>query len=381
MTTALVMSGGGARGAYQAGVLQGLVDLGMLAGSDGFEVIVGSSAGAINGAVLAGHAGDYPKGVEKLLEVWGSIEPQQVFRTDLRSLGGIGARWIRDLSFGGTLRRVAPKSLLDTAPLRDLLEEHISFDAIDQRVDEGALRAFALPATDLYTADGVVFLDAAPDVPLWKRGRWSVERVRIRAEHVMASSAIPLFFPTVEIEGRHFGDGSVRNTAPLSPAINLGADRILAIGVRQPVTETGRVRHSRPPSIAQVAGALLDAVMLDAVGVDVEHSERVNRSVIAAPTAVGQETFRWVEVLWLSPTRHFHEIASEFAGSIPPIIRYLMRGLGSDEETTELASYLLFDAEFCRRLIDIGRADVEARADELRRFMAGDTLAPQDASA
>jgi NTE family protein len=274
---------------------------------------------------------------------------------------------------------VAPKSLLDTAPLRELLEERISFEDIDRRVDEGVLRAFALPATDLYTADGVVFLDAATDVPLWKRGRWSVERVRIRAEHVMASSAIPLFFPSIEIEGRHFGDGSIRNTAPLSPAINLGADRILAIGVRQPVTETGRVRHSRPPSIAQVAGALLDAVMLDSVGVDVEHSERVNRSVIVAPDKAdkaGEHSFRWVDVLWLSPRRHFHEIASEFAGRIPPIIRYLMRGLGSDEETTELASYLLFDAEFCGRLVEIGREDALARGDELRSFMTGASLPP-----
>jgi NTE family protein len=221
----------------------------------------------------------------------------------------------------------------------------------------------------------VVFLDALPAVPLWKRGRWSVERVRIRVDHVMASSAIPVFFPSVAIDGRHFGDGSIRNTAPLSPAINLGADRILAIGVRQPTAETGRVRHGQPPSIAQVAGALLDAVLLDAIGVDVEHSERVNRSVIAAPAAGSEQTFRRVDVLWLSPTRHFHEIAREFAGRIPPVLRYMMRGLGADEETTELASYLLFDGSFCRRLIEVGREDVAARADEIGEFMAGKPFA------
>ena len=242
MNTALVLSGGGARGAYQAGVLQGLAELGLAVSAEGFDILVGSSAGAINGAMLAAQADDFPGAANRLAEVWSAIEPQHVFRTDLRSLGGIGARWFRDLSFGGAMRRVGPKSLLDTAPLRELLREWIPFEAIDGHVHQGQLRAFALPATDLYTADGVVFLDAPAEVPLWKRGRWSIERARIRVEHVMASSAIPVFFPSVEIEGRHFGDGSVRNTAPLSPAINLGADRILAIGVRQPSTETGRVR-------------------------------------------------------------------------------------------------------------------------------------------
>jgi len=367
--TALVLSGGGARGAYQVGVLQGLLELGLVGDGGGFDILLGSSAGAINASILAAHAQYLRGGVGRLTELWSSIEPQQVFRTDLRSLGGIGASWVRDLSFGGLLRRVAPKSLLDTTPLRELLSEVVPFEQIDRNIESGTLGAFAIPATDLYTADGVVFLDAPPDVPLWKRGRWSVERTRIGVDHVMASSAIPIFFPTIEIEGRHLGDGSVRNTAPLSPAINLGADRIIAIGVRQPAVETGKLPRIKPPSIAQVAGALLDAVMLDAVGVDVEHSERVNSSLVAAPDGGPGQPFRWVDVLWLSPTRHFHDIAREFSDRIPRILRYLMRGLGSDEETTELASYLLFDAGFCGRLIELGKADVEARKEDVRAFL------------
>lgn len=368
--TALVLSGGGARGAYQVGVLQGLLDLGCLRDGAGFEVLVGSSAGAINAAMLAAHAQHPEQGVSRLAELWGAIEPHQVFRTDLRSMGGIGARWIRDLSFGGLLRRVAPKSLLDTAPLRELLGSVVPFDQIDANVERGALYAFAVPATDLYTADGIVFVDALADVPLWKLGRWSVERTRIRVDHVMASSAIPIFFPSVAIDGRHLGDGSVRNTAPLSPAIHLGADRIVAIGVRQPAVETGTLPRVKPPSIAQVAGALLDAVMLDAIGVDVEHSRRVNQSVMACPAPGPGQPFRLVEVLWLSPSRHFHDIAEEFSDRIPGILRYLMRGLGSDEETTELASYLLFDAAFCQRLIEIGRADVAAQGQQVRDFLS-----------
>lgn len=368
--TALVLSGGGARGAYQAGVLSGLMELGLLPAHGGFDVLVGSSAGALNAGLLAAYANELDVGVARLVDLWRGIEPQQVFRTDLLSLGGIGLRWVRDLSFGGLLRRSGAKSLLDTRPLRGFLLETIPFARIAENVAAGRLGALAVTATDLYTADGVVFLDTPADVPLWKRGRFSIERTRIGVEHLMASSAIPVFFPSIEIGGRYFGDGSVRNTAPLSPAINLGAERIVAIGVRQPATETGTVLHDKPPSIAQVAGALLDAVMLDAIGVDVEHSERVNRSVIAAPSDVADEPFRRVDVLWLSPSRHFSAIARDFADRIPPVVRYLMRGLGTDEETTELASYLLFDAAFCGSLVDLGRADVLQQRDDVRAFLA-----------
>jgi len=367
--TAIVLSGGGARGAYQAGVLSGLVEEGLLrGGAGGFDILVGSSAGAINAGMLAAYANEPEAGIARTVDLWKAIEAQQVFRTDMRSLSGIGLRWVRDLSFGGLLRRTGARSLLDTAPLREFLAETIPFERIDENIAAGHLGALAIPATDLYTADGVVFLDAPPDVPLWERGRWSIERTRIGVDRLMASSAIPVFFPSIEIDGRHFGDGSVRNTAPLSPAINLGAERIIAIGVRQPATETGLVRRSKPPSIAQVAGALLDAVMLDAIGVDVEHSGRINTSVVASPS---EKSFRWIDVLWLSPSQDFGSLAREFADRIPPIVRYLMRGLGTDEETGELASYLLFDPEFCGRLVDLGRADVAERRDEIHSFLEG----------
>lgn len=370
--TALVLSGGGARGAYQAGVLRGLLDLGLLRGDARADVIVGASAGALNGAGLAASADDPEAGVATLERLWSTIEPQRVFRTDVRSLGGIGARWVRDLSFGGMLRHVAPKALLDTAPLRTLLSEHVRFERIDAHVESGALHAFAIPATNLYTADGVFFVDTRADVPLWRRGRFSVERTQIRVEHLMASSAIPVFFPSVEIEGRHFGDGSIRNTAPLSPAIHLGAERIVAIGVRragQPPEKAAAGRRA-PPTIAQIAGALLDAVMLDAIEVDVEHSDRVNSSVLGCVTGDPRKPFRWIDVLWLAPSCGFAKLAAEFADHIPAVVRYLMRGLGPDDATSELTSYLLFDAVYCKRLMEIGRSDVQARRDEILAFFA-----------
>jgi NTE family protein len=378
--TALVLSGGGARGAYQVGVLQGLRELGVLGDEHPVAILVGSSAGSLNAGALAAYIDRPDEGLARLESIWTEIEPSQVFRTDLRSLGGIGARWVRDLSFGGLMRRVAPKALLDTAPLRELLTSRLPFAQIESNVEAGRLGALAIPATNLHTGDGVIFVACPDSTPLWRRGRWSVERTRIGAPHLMASSAIPIFFPSVEIEGRHLGDGSIRNTAPLSPAIHLGADRILAIGVRRAGLSPERARAGRraAPTIAEIAGALLDAVMLDAIEVDVEHSGRINQSVLAAPTPHAEHPFRWVDVLWISPSRSFREVAAALEHRIPPIVRYLMRGLGPDDATTELASYLLFDGEFCRQLVEVGRADVEARRDEIAAFLRAPVRAPTE---
>jgi NTE family protein len=368
--SALVLSGGGARGAYQAGVLRGLADLGALPG--GFSILVGSSAGSINAGVLAAHADDFGKGVGQLERVWGQLRPQQVFRTDVRSLGTTGVRWAWDLTLGGAIGRVAPKSLLDTTPLRRLLERRVPFRQIKANVERGLLDAIAVAATDLHTTEGVIFLHAAGGTPLWRRRRWRVEPTELRVDHLMASSAIPVFFPSVEVEGRYFGDGCIRNTTPLSPAINLGAERIIAVGVRGP-RRNGRLRSSPsgPPSLAEIAGVLLDAVMLDSIEVDVEHSERVNDSVLTCRTTDRANPFREIDVLWLRPSVSLSAIAAEMEDRIPAVVRYLMRGLGSDEAIIELASYLLFDAKFCGRLIEIGRADVEASRDEIEAFLSG----------
>jgi NTE family protein len=364
-----VLSGGGARGAYQVGVLRGLLDLGLFTDRGPFDILVGASAGAINATTLAASADRFAEGVLGLQEFWSALRSQQVIRTDLRSLSGIGARWVRDLSFGGVFGHVTPKSLLDTAPLRDFLLRSIPFHRIDAVLATGALHALAVLATDLYTSHGVVFVHGVPEVALWRRSWARVERSRIGVEHLMASSAIPVFFPSVEIDGRHYGDGCVRNTSPLSPAINLGAERIVAIGVRAPDGATPEPAHSIPPTIAQIAGVLLDAVMLDAIEVDIEHSERVNTSVLASGADNGSP-FRQVDVLWLSPSCAIGTIAAEMSDRIPRIVRYLMRGLGTDESTRELASYLLFDGAFCSRLIELGRADVTAREAEIRAFFA-----------
>jgi NTE family protein len=251
----------------------------------------------------------------------------------------------------------------------------VPFERIATNVAAGTLRALALIATDLHTSNGVVFLEATPETPSWVRRRWQIEQTRIGVDHLMASSAIPIFFPPVRVDGRWFGDGSIRNTAPLSPAIHLGADRIVAIGVSGP--PPARATRSRPPAptVAEIAGVLLDAVMLDALEVDVEHAERVNMSVLHCPTGDAAQPFRRVEVLWLRPSERIRELAAEHAHRIPRLVRYLMRGLGPDPAITELTSYLLFDPGFCGQLLELGRSDVAAERDRIKGFFA---LAPTE---
>jgi NTE family protein len=198
-----------------------------------------------------------------------------------------------------------------------------------------------------------------------------VERTRIRVEHLLASSAIPIFFPAVAIGGRWFGDGSIRNTTPLSPAINLGAERIIAIGVSGPSPGEHEREARRAPTIARIAGVLLDAVMLDAIEVDVEHSERVNRSVLHCPTDDPAQPVRPVDVLWIRPSRQIRRLAAQLAHRVPPLVRYLLRGLGSDAAVSELTSYLLFDEEFCGRLVELGERDVRAERERIAEFFAG----------
>ena len=371
--TALVLSGGGARGAYQAGVLHGLLEIGCLARDrSNVELFVGSSAGAINVGLLGATADRCAEGIERMVALWCGLTADQVFRTDVVSLGTIGLRWVRDLTFGGLVGHVTGKSLLDTAPLRRLIGAQFHRGRIAANIAAGVVRAVAVAATDLYSGSGVLFVEGAPDLAFWSRSHWSIERARLQVEHFMASSAIPIFFPSVRVGNRHFADGCIRNTAPLAPAIQLGADKIVAIGVRgEPAPSVDDGRRRPAPTIAHVAGVLLDAVLLDAIEADIEHSARVNTSVLRwGGTSANPEDFREIDVLWLRPSTSIATIAAELADHIPAVVRYLLRGLGSDEATRDLASYLLFDKAFCGRLVELGHSDVLAGRAAIERFFA-----------
>jgi NTE family protein len=333
---------------------------------------VGTSAGSINSATLAAYADRVDIGVDEMVKVWSRVRSDQVFHTDPLSIGKTAWQWIRDLSFGGLLGGVRPKALLNTAPLRRTLGR-IPLERVAGHIAANRLKALAVCATNYYTSNGVLFLQGVQSLPHWERARYEVETAEIALDHLLASSAIPIFFPAVEIGGRHFGDGCIRNTAPLSPAIQLGATKIVAVGVRESLSRVKlpsdahrtNGKAKKPPSLATVAGVLLDAVMIDAIEVDIDHCTRINRSVVRL-----EGDFRPIDVLWLRPTTSFASLATQLENHIPWLIHYLLRGLGDDEATAELASYLLFDTTFCNRLIDQGVADVIAQEAEIRAFFA-----------
>lgn len=359
--SALVLSGGGARGAYQAGVLYGLLEKGLLPGGpSAFKILVGTSAGSIHATALAAHADNFQHGVTELMDVWTRIHAKHVFRTSRMSTLRTAISWGKDLALGGLMGGVKPKSLLDPSPLPRMLSR-IPFSRISSQIEAGNLKALAVPATEYFSNESVVFLQGQPGLPTWHKQRVRVETTEIGLQHILASSAIPMFFPTVKLGGYHYGDGCIRNVTPLAPAIRLGANKILAIGVH----EKAPVAEDRIPMVADVASTLLNAVMLDGMERDVAHCKRISASLKTKP----QEGFRPVDVLWLSPTQPIAPIARELMSRIPAQIRYLLRGLGGDQSTAELASYLLFHPDFCGRLVQLGRQDVERQAKELEEFL------------
>jgi len=341
--------------------LFGLLERGIIAeGPSPFPILVGTSAGSIHATAIAAWADEFDRAIHELYGVWSSIQARHVFRTDLGSLIKLTYRWARDLGFGGMLGGVTPKSLLDTSPLPRLLSR-IPYHRISRSIENGHLTGLAIPATEYYSNDSVIFLEGHEDLPAWSKQRARVEKTKIGIQHIMASSAIPMIFPTVRLNGSHFGDGCLRNTTPLGPAIRLGADKILAIGVHEPAG----VAETRVPMVADVASTILDAIMMDAMEKDVAHCQRINANV--KPNG---KDFRKVDVMWLSPSRAVAPLARELMTRIPPQIRYLLHGLGGDRASAELASYLLFHPDFCSLLLKLGRMDVLLREKEIRDFLS-----------
>ena len=286
--TALVLSGGGARGAYQVGALRGLHELLHGQRSLPFPILVGASAGSITNAVLGAHAADFPLAVGKLVDFWGGLKPEQVFRTDARTLMRVGLSWAADLSLGNWIGTGHGRSLLVNDPLRDLLHERLDMAALGRSVERGLLRGFALTTTSYHTGLAVTFFDGVGSIEPWARSTRIGIRQHLSIDHVMASSSIPFFFPAVSIGGTYYADGCIRLTAPLSPAIHMGADRILAIGVRyprapDPASSAPQARDDRYPATADTAGLLLNALFLEALESDVERMERINRTVDLLP--------------------------------------------------------------------------------------------------
>jgi NTE family protein len=369
---ALVLTGGGARSAYQVGVLRALAEI-LPRARNPFQIIVGTSAGAVAASVLAAEAHVWREGVAGLLRVWSNFRTGQVFHVDAPHVVRSGLHWVLSLISGGLILS-PPKSLLETGPLKALLAREIDCNGIRRSIARGHLRACALCATSYATGQSVAFFDGVPEVSEWTRAQHMGRRSELSQETIRASIAIPLLFTPVKLGDEYFGDGSMRQLNPLSPAVHLGADRLLILGVRSP--HSSGVDAARPatmPSPGEVLGFMLDTLFTDQIYGDLEHIDRMNQLVRAAPQARG---LRAIETLMIAPSVDPSEIAARHAADIPAGLRALLRVLGGRPEVPghQLTSYLAFEAPYTRALIELGYQDAMRSRTTLRAFVAGERL-------
>jgi NTE family protein len=384
--TGLVLTGGGARAAYQVGVLKAVAQIrracGLAGAANPFPVITGTSAGAINAAALACRADDFDAAVGSLSEIWENFHADQVYRADSLGVIRTGARWLTMMSIGWVIarwRRARPRSLLDNSPLQGLLSRLVNTDRLHLMMRQGHLNSLAVTASSYGSGLHVTFYDAVQDILPWTRSQRIAVRDAIGVQHLLASSAIPFVFPAVplSVDGHreYCGDGSMRQAAPISPAVHLGAQRILVVGAGRMHEPPGvRAGSSEYPNLAQIAGHALSNIFLDALAVDVERLQRINSTLALLTEEQRAATaLKPIEVLVIAPSQRLDDMAARHLSALPAPVRALLRGVGvqgrgDDARGAALASYLLFEAPYTRELVALGMADTLRRCDEVSAF-------------
>ncbi|MGA2905846.1 MAG: patatin-like phospholipase family protein [Candidatus Korobacteraceae bacterium] len=379
-TLGLVMTGGGARGAYQAGVLERIGEIQRVqTHTNPFPIIGGASAGAINGSALAAGSDDFALVTKVMAQLWAGLKPSDVFRCDLMSQAHNSLIWILDLSFGGALGGGNARSLLDATPLRHFLKARLDCSRIQENIKRGHLYALAISATNYSSGKSYLFIQGAKGHPMWNRSRRVTLATKITVEHICASAAIPLVFQPVRLETAHgtafFGDGCLRLQQPLSPIIRLGAEKIFAIGVRcENLEHQEEAVDQKDPSLAQVMGVLFNVMFLDHLATDVEHLERLNQLLssghISQSGVERCEEMRPLTVLQVAPSVNLTEVAAHHQKDMPYLIQYFVSSLGRDAAScSDLMSYLLFTPKYTRELINLGYHDADNRIDEIESYL------------
>ncbi len=369
----IVMMGGGARAAYQVGVLRAIVDMQPKNSPSPFDIISGTSAGAINAVSLACAAGNFQLAVMRINHVWRNFEIDQVFRGDMRSIVSTLLKWMGIKLFSRSKKR-SPIYLLDRKPLAKLLSKHLNFDDIQKSIDNQFIHAISVTASGYSSGQSVTFYQADHSIKRWVRSRRVGCRENITLSHLMASSAIPLMFAPVRINREYFGDGSMRQMAPLSAALHLGADRILVIGNRNELVEPStRDDIIEIPSLSQIAGHVMNTIFLDSLEADIERLERINNTVSLIPDSVLKQKnigLRKVESLLISPSEDLGDIAQPYIKQLPFTLRLLLGNVGSKKDQgSSLASYLMFQRDYCRALIRLGYKDAMAKREEIEHLL------------
>ncbi len=374
MSRALVLTGGGARAAYQVGVLKGIASILPRSVYNPFPIICGTSAGAINALSIAGRAGPFRLRTKKLETIWHNLRASDVYRTDFWGVSANAFHVLASfLHSGYGIGR--PISLLDNTPLRQLLENYVKFDYLDNAISNGELEAIAISTMSYSSGQSVTFFQGQEQITPWKRARRRGEKTQINIDHLMASTAIPSLFPAVQIGNRYYGDGAVRQLKPISPALHMGARQLLIVGVsNNATTDTNETVADHSPSIAQIVGHMFNSAFIDSVESDLETLRSINRLASALPESLrannGITDLNPVDVLSISPSQSIDQIAQEHIHELPMSLKLFLRVTGANAQGggTSAASYLLFEPGFCRKLIELGFQDAMAQREDIETF-------------